>query len=264
MATWVLEEDVLSDGDRLLAAAVRAAGADVLSWQDVWWSDRAWPRPEGPVIFHGSLGNADRLAREHVWTPGAFCSTEEFACSRWWPAMAEHLLTPRFALTTVADIVSDGPPAEFGERIFVRPDSPLKPFSGRVLDRDRVTLAALDHGFYYDDVSLAIVVAPAVPVDSEWRFVVVGQDVVAGSAYTPSGRAAGAVVAAGEAAWRYAADLARQLTPPDPIFVLDICRAADGFHLLELNPFSGADLYGCDRHAAVDAVHDYVVQHPPA
>ena len=36
-------------------------------------------------------------------------------------------------------------------RIFVRPDSPLKPFSGRVLDRDSISLAALDHGFYFDD-----------------------------------------------------------------------------------------------------------------
>jgi hypothetical protein len=30
----------------------------------------------------------------------------------------------------------------------VRPDSPLKPFSGRVLRSDQISLATLDRGFY--------------------------------------------------------------------------------------------------------------------
>ena len=41
--------------------------------------------------------------------------------------------------------------------MFVRPDSPLEPFAGRVLARDKISLAALDHGFYYDDAYLPVV-----------------------------------------------------------------------------------------------------------
>ncbi len=40
---------------------------------------------------------------------------------------------------------------QLGYTVFVRPDSPLEPFSGRVLERGRISLQALDHGFYYDD-----------------------------------------------------------------------------------------------------------------
>jgi len=42
------------------------------------------------------------------------------------------------------------------------------------------------------------------------------------------------------------------------VFVLDVCRTPDGLKLLELNPFSGADLYSCDRHAVMAAVHAVV------
>jgi hypothetical protein len=243
VTTWVLERDVFPDGHEALASAVLIAGARVVSWQDGWWSDGRWPRPAEPVVFHGSLGNADRIGRELPWSPGAFCSTNHFACSEWWPRSAEYLVTPRYALTTVADLVDSGPPEEFGERVFVRPDSPLKPFSGRILRRDQITLRALDHGFYYDDDALPVVVAPEIAIGDEWRFVVVAGTVIAGSDYTPQGRTAGAALSPDHPAWGYAADLVSKVEAPDPVFVLDVCESDTGLHLLEFNPFSGADLY---------------------
>lgn len=254
MTTWVLERDVFSDSHDALAAAVTDAGARVVSWSDDWWSDGRWPRLDDPVVFHGSLGNADRIGRELPWSPGVFCSTERFACSAWWPGAQGHLVTPRYMFTTVADLVESGPPMEFEQHVFVRPDSPLKPFTGRVLDRDQVTLGALDHGFYYDDASLPVVVSPAVTVGNEWRFVVVDKAVVAGSDYTPQGRSAGAPLSPTHPAWGYAANLASELVSPDPVAVLDVCETDAGLRLLEFNPFSGADLYGCDRVAVVSAV----------
>lgn len=253
--TWVLEGDVFADGDRALAAAVLEAGGRVIRWTDEWWADGRWPeRPGEAVVFHGSLMNADRIARELPWRPGAICSSDRFACSAWWPPAADDLVTPRFAFTTVADLASDGPPPEFGARVFVRPDSPLKPFSGRVLERDRISLATLDHGFYYDDEQLPVVVAPAVEIGAEWRFVAAAGQVVAGSEYLPEGRSAGAPTPPDHEAWRYAADVVARLRQPDPVFVVDICETPDGLHLLELNPFSGADLYSCDRSSIVAAV----------
>ncbi|MEM6468489.1 MAG: hypothetical protein AAF802_02890 [Planctomycetota bacterium] len=54
------------------------------------------------------------------------------------------------------------------DRGFVRPDSPLKPFSGRVLDANAISLKTLDHGFYCEDEILPVVVAPVVDVGREW------------------------------------------------------------------------------------------------
>ena len=44
------------------------------------------------------------------------------------------------------------------------------------------------------------------------------------------------------------------LPAPDPVYVLDLARTEAGLGLVELNPFSGSDLYGCDRDAIVAAV----------
>ncbi|MEM7385179.1 MAG: hypothetical protein AAF514_09570 [Verrucomicrobiota bacterium] len=66
--------------------------------------------------------------------------------------------------------------------LFLRPDSPLKPFSGRVVEVKDISLEKLDHGFYYEDETLPVVAAPVRQVGNEWRFVVASQRVVAGSA----------------------------------------------------------------------------------
>lgn len=260
VAMWVLEREVFSDGDTALAAAALGAGDEVLGWNDEWWLDGRWPKLAGePVMFHGSLANADRIARELPWKPGAFCATERFACTAWWPAVADRLVAPTYVVTTVADLVKQGPPAEFGDHVFVRPDSPLKPFSGRVLRSDQISLSALDHGFYYDDEQLPVVVTPAVEVGAEWRFVVAAGRVVTGSRYTADGRSAGDSVSPDHAAWLFAADVVAGLDGSDPVFVVDVAEAHGGMRVLELNPFSGADLYNCNRQAIVDAVHSLAI-----
>ncbi|MXG88409.1 ATP-grasp domain-containing protein [Nocardioides flavescens] len=260
MTVWLLEREVFADEHERLATAAEAAGDRVVRWRDEWWSDGRWPElGAGPVVFHGALENADRVHRERPWSPGAFCATERFACSAWWPQVADLLVAERHAVTTVAQLVAEGPPEEFGPRVFVRPDSALKPFSGRVLDRDAVNAAALDHGFYYDDERLPVVVTPVVDVGEEWRFVVAGGEVVAGSGYVADGREQAGSLGAGHPAWAYAETVVARLSAPEPVFVVDVCETPRGLRLLELNPFSGADLYDCDRGAVVAAV-DRVVE----
>lgn len=255
MATWLLEREVFPDGHAALAGAVEATGGTVVAWSDEWWLTERWPRlGDGVVVFHGSLGNADRIVRERPWRPGAFCATDRFACSAWWPIRPDLLGAPAYDLTTVGELVHTGPPESFGDQVFVRPDSPLKPFSGRVLARDAVTLAALDHGFYYDDLDLPVLVTPTVEIGREWRFVIAQGVVVAGSGYQPDGRQAGENLDPTHGAWRFAVDVAPSYAP-EAIYVLDVCETPDGLRVLEVNPFSGADLYTCDRAAVVAAVH---------
>ncbi len=216
------------------------------------------------MVFHGSLGNADRVRRELPWRPGSYCATDRFRCSAWYPGAERWLLQRNWRLTTAQALVNDPSreleflPGAF--EVFVRPDSPLKPFSGRVVRRDRLTLEALDHGYCYDDATRPVVVAPVRAVGREWRYVVVDGTVVAGSAYASDGRGTQPDAPTG-AAWRFAADVARELAPPEAVYVLDVCEADEAIHLLELNPFSGADLYGCDRGSVVAAVSSWARAH---
>ncbi len=137
------------------------------------------------------------------------------------------------------------------ERVFVRPDNALKPFAGRVLDASTINLAALDHGFYYDDDALPIV-APARQIQREWRTMVAEGRVVTGCSYTTDRRGADETLP--EAVREIAGQVARGNWQPAPIYIVDVAEVDSQVRVLELNPFSGADLYHFDPHAVVDAV----------
>jgi hypothetical protein len=259
---WVLEEGVF-DGtytDRM-ARATSTLGHRLVQWDDGWW-EAGVPALDNPVVFHGSLGNAHAIrSRVQAWRPGAYCATDAFHCSAWYPRAEKWLLHRRYAIVPASQLVAE--PDQAYDRVgaldeaFVRPDSPLKPFAGRVLARHAVSLAALDHGFYYDDEHLPVVVAPLRSVGQEWRFVVVDREVVAGSGYLADGRKAVAQAPDSEA-WRFAAAIASEMEPPEPVYVLDVCATPEGLALLELNPFSGADLYACDTSVVVAEVSRFV------
>jgi hypothetical protein len=258
--TWVLEPQVFSQEYRFIPQALREAGHAMVTWDDDWWRSGAWPRiVDHAVVFHGSLGNAARVRSDLPWIPGAYCDVEAFHCSKWYPG-AQHWLLHRqwrilpakeLAEKTTTVLASLGSP----DCVFIRPDSPLKPFSGRVLQGQGITLEAMDYGFYYDDERLPVIVAPVRSVGREWRYVVVDRKVIAGSAYQAAGRSALADNPGG-AAWTFATEIAAGLVPPEDVYVMDICEADGRLWLLELNPFSGADLYACDPRAVVTAVSE--------
>jgi hypothetical protein len=260
--TWMIEAEMFPESHQRLTDAVSRAGCAVATWNDEWWINGRWPRLDR-VVFHGSLGNAARIRAELPWRPGAFCTTQAFHCSAWYPRAKDWLLHRRWVSSTVESLVSDAPGVlkEIGapEIVFVRPDSPLKPFTGRVLRSDAISLKALDHGFYYDDESLPIIAAPVQKVGNEWRYVVVEGRVVAGSAYEPAGRSARADDPSGEP-WSLASRIGATLAAPEATYVMDICESDAGLRLLELNPFSGADLYASDRDAVVAAVSKCALQ----
>jgi hypothetical protein len=258
--TWVLESDVFPNGDPIRGAAL-AEGHRVIDWSDEWWLEP--PRRDLPeaVLFHGSLANAGRIAREFPWKPGVYCQTPAFHCSAYYPAVADWLIHDCWEIHPAAFFVKNSEVIldrlNCIESAFVRPDSPLKPFSGRVLPRGQITLSQLDHGFYYDDPNIDVVVAPVQRIRREWRYVVAGREVIAGCGYLAEGRSSTGDDSRGEP-WRFAADLAERIPAPDPVYILDLCESERGLRLLELNPFSGADLYACDGSAIVRGVWELI------
>lgn len=80
---------------------------------------------------------------------------------------------------------------------------------------------------------------------------------VAGGAYDAEGRQAREDSSG--IPWAFASEIAKSLSGPEEVYVLDLCEADGKVRLVELNPFSGADLYGCDPDAVVRAVSEVVV-----
>ncbi len=250
---WILETQVLPELHQRLTQAAEKRGQNVSAWNDDW--SFRWPKFQDEfILFHGSLGVANDVAQNSPWAPGAFCNLEHFKCSNYYPTIAETLIHRSWVQTTVEDFVNRPDDFYKGEaELFIRPDSPLKPFSGRVIHRDNVSLRALDHGFYYDELDLPIILTPIRQVGQEWRFVVRDQQVITGSGYVADGRS-GTVEITNGPAWDLAQSIARSLEPPDPLYVLDIAESDGRLWVMELNPFSGADLYACNVVQIVEAV----------
>jgi hypothetical protein len=252
--TWLIETEVFPSTAPRLLEALQARG-------DAWfrYEDGAppsmLPAPDACVIFWGSLGAAYEQRVAARWRPGAIGNAEAFRCSAYYQPLGPVLANADAVFTTAADLVA-APAETLGplgnpERVFVRPDSPLKPFAGRTLARSSLSLAALDHGFYYDDERLPIVVSTAKPIGREWRFVVADGVPIAGCEYDAARRGCAGEVPA--AAYALAESVARRPFQPAPLYIVDIAEVEGTPRVLELNPFSGADLYDCDAPAVLAA-----------
>ncbi len=256
--TWVLEPDIFPETHEPIRKAIRDQGHGLIDWSDTWWADGIPSRvPHSSVVFHGSLGNAARIANELRWNPGSFCTVKSFNCSSWYESARPWLVHTDWIICAANDLVTNAHKIaeRLGaiDRLFVRPDSPLKPFSGRVVDIATLTLAKLDHGFHYDDDTIPVVVAPIQQIGNEWRFVIVNRSVIAGSAYDPQTRKQ-LIAQLDTAAAEFASTVATSIPNPEIVYILDVCECNGQLRLLELNPFGGADLYACDATAIVDTV----------
>lgn len=248
---WVIETVVFPRTAPRIIEAIEAIG---LRWLP--YDDAPPPLADGAcAIFWGSLGAAYDQRVAARWTPGAIGDVARFACSAYHPPLHDVLANADAVFTTARSLVDDpqGVLAPLGTpaRVFVRPDSALKPFSGRQLPTASLDLAALDHGFYYDDEHLPIVVSTLKSVTREWRFVVADGAVVAGCAYGTDRRARDGDVPT--AATALATDVARRAWQAAPLSIVDVGEVDGALRVLELNPFSGADLYDCDARAVVTA-----------
>ena len=258
MITWIIESNIYDDNDARLVEAAKAQGHEIIRWDDQWILRNKFPTPLNSfIVFHGSLGNASQITSQTNWKPGAFCTTENLHCSAWYPDCKDWLIHKKWSSTTVSEFVEN--PGLIFEKIeaegsvFVRPDSPLKPFSGRVIQKGSVSLKALDYGYYYQDKNLPIIVAPLSVIGKEWRFVVIKKQVIADSAYTAESREESGYISSGKE-WDYAQVIANNITSPDDVYVLDLCESEGAYKLLEINSFSGADLYACDRTSIVESM----------
>lgn len=264
IVTWVLEPEIFPESHPPIRDAITRAGHNIVEWSDAWISDGPPARlSSGPTAFHGSLGNAAHINNNFDWNPGSFCDTDRFRCSYWYDHKRQWLIHDQYTFTTVAELVENtrdiADSIGAADKFFVRPDSPLKPFNALVVDTENLTFKSLDHGFYYDDLKLPIVVAPTRSVGREWRFVIVNGVAITGSGYDPSTRTA-APIELNDSVTKFAASIAAETFAPCNVYVMDVCDCDGELRLVEFNPFGGADLYACKPDAIINAVSNWAIK----
>ena len=265
---WIIENFTDSEDYNDLIKAVKDQGHDcyVIGRRNNFDFNPEGYQENDCVLFQGSI----QMTR-HIRTrlprgcyPIAFCTEENFLCSKYYPYVGQFLFNDRHAITTVAELKADPFTyySRFGKEamIYIRPDRGDKPFSGQLLDmQDFQRFWENNIVCTAEDKDLVIVSTPK-QINGEWRFVcssepdVIRPDIIAYSTYQYQGKRTYF-----PGAPQGAIDLVRKVLDvgyhPDPVFVVDVCEDADGnFWLLEFNSFSSAGLYGMKKDDVVGRV----------
>ncbi|QDU92860.1 ATP-grasp domain-containing protein [Lignipirellula cremea] len=264
---WLIDAGIFDAYHEELAAAVVRQGQRVVSlnrpdppydWDDASAAyRRAFPAGDC-VVAHADIDLVGRILADDRWTPGAFATVPHFFCSHYYAHCGRFLLNKDYLMLPYAELprCRDFLFAALGrdDRLFVRPDSPLKIFTGMTLSRSTFDKDYEFMGFYEFPVESLVVVSSPKTIVSEWRFVAAAGEIVAGTLYVNEGEPT-ALPAQDAGALAFANAVVAAGFRPDPVWMVDVCRTDDGgYHLLEIGGFSFSSLYGCDKDAVVQAV----------
>jgi hypothetical protein len=206
---------------------------------------------DAPIVCHGP-GFITRAAKHPRLAPGLFFDPDVFRWSAFQAGWGDAMLAPDAHIMTFADALET---LARKPKAFIRPDADSKVFDGDVYDRQGLINATA--GLTIEG-TLSVVVADPVPIEAEWRFFIVGMEVVACSEYrrwgTPS---VDGVVP--HVAIDWAAELASQWSPSD-IYCLDLAKANDQIGIIEANCFNAARFYGAEPRHIVRAVNARVLE----
>jgi hypothetical protein len=265
---WLIDATAFEHYHDELAAAIVRHGHQVISinppeppyvWDDTGRSYRKKIPAGSCVITHGDIGLVTRVLADGDWLPGAFATINNYFCSRYFPTLGRFLLNRHYIMLPYGEMLRcesflfdtlgrQG-------KLFVRPDSPLKLFTGTLITQATYARDVEYLGFYeFPSESLVVVSAPQA-ITREWRFLVVRGEVITGSLYKDGDNLQFSCPDFDPQAKEFAAEVAAAGFAPDPVWIMDVCQTAAGtFHLLEIGCFSFANLYGCNKDQVVAAV----------
>jgi hypothetical protein len=263
--TWLIEAGVYGAEADPLLAEIRRQGmtAEVVPFRtllkekDIIVGGR--PLADGDcVISYGTFPFARQIQLHRSWAPGAWCDPANLDCSCYFAHFGRFLLNQNYAIMPGVEAIRqrDWLYEVFGkasDEVFARPTGCNKVFTGRCIYKDDLAPALGPTTF--DPATLVVVVSPR-EIGREWRLVVAGDRVVAGSQYAQDG---GKCVESGcpVEVQAFAEEMRAEVRwRPDPIFTVDIAESEGRLWLVELNGFSCSWLYACEVEVVVAAADE--------
>lgn len=253
---WVVENFTHESSYTDLVKAIKAAGNPLQEiGKEFKFADVE--HNEGPTIFLGSI-EMTKLVQGRMPNayPVAYCHQPNYLCTRYFPHFGKYLFNDKYVMLPLKELARHkfffyG---VFGNEamIFIRPDSGEKPFQARLVDL--LEFDAFIEGNKDCENELVVVSCPK-NVRGEWRFVVNRKkEIITCSTYRYQGQIT-KIPSAPEGATLLVQELLQIGYYPDSVFVMDIVEDNDGkYWLLEINSFSSAGLYACDKTKIVKAV----------
>lgn len=265
---WLIEADVYGPEVDPLVAEVRRQGMGCgfvrhreLIKGPLPSIDEKPLSPGDCVVVYGTYPTVRHAQLHSGWIPVGWLDPVAFDCATYYPHFESFLLNRRYSVLTGVDAIrrADQVFAEFGPEgeVFARPTGVHKLFTGRCISRDQWETALAPTRY---DPETKILVAPPREVGREWRLVVAGDEVIAGSQYAVGGVRDVAAGCPPEMSAFARSVLAAVNWRPDELFMLDIGEADGGFHVVELNSFSCSWLYACDLPSVVRTASELAVR----
>ena len=203
------------------------------------------------ILFYGSLHLGRQVQQKKEWLPGIWLNVDNYKCSTYYSYLGKYLLNKPYIMTTLGeferqkDYIYDY--FFMIDKIFIRPDTGFKTFSGFVLDKDDFDDEIKNLNKLIDKHSI-ILISTRKKIHKEWRFVVGNKQVITGCQYMEDGEL-NEKEGYDNGAFELASEIAKKFQP-DLVFTIDICKYGEFFpheyQLLEINSFSCAGLYKCD------------------
>lgn len=197
-----------------------------------------------PAFFYGST-TAVETAADAGLTPGVYFRAEWFDPAHL-AGRRSDLLNREMRRMTVAELRRDWIEAP----AFVKSVG-NKVLPGMVIEGPDRADWIKEHAALEDEVR--IVISPVQAIEQEWRYFLVGGEIVAGSQYRHDG-----VLRIREPIRPAVWDQARRMAAgylPCPTIVMDIARLRDGeYRLVEVNSVNSSGFYNADIGAFVDAI----------
>lgn len=283
---WLVEADVFDDNQDALISAIKAQGMDYHILKYVPFDDDLVNRcakiynPEDCVIFWGSLNFGHKL-RKLPWVPGVYLNEKAFECTSYYPALHNELVHRDYIMLPYGDLMNHKRWlfSIFGPKLFIRPNSGVKEFTGFVCENDTFDDAVKLAAFYDVESNLLCLISSAINILKEWRFVIVNGKPVSGSLYrdwsSPEKIDDGFTtkdyvlrhshekreycsIEENKKIWDYVEGVAA-LFEPDKCWTIDICQSdeykyAFEYKVLEIGCFSCAGMYANNMNDVVASV----------
>lgn len=210
------------------------------------------PQVKNPIIVMGTLSLCNgAIARG--WKPGVFIN-DNFDYRLYLKHYGDHMLNNDAIICEVGSV-----PHKWNT-FFIRPVDDSKAFAGRTLsfcehDNWAQHIEKIqDENYTTIDLSTPVVVAPLKDILREYRFFVIGGEIITGSRYKLGDRVT----------YNTNVDDANEFTQemvdlwqPHEAFVIDIALTPDGYRVLEINCLNSAGYYAADVSKLVQSIERY-------
>lgn len=199
----------------------------------------------------GPIGFCKYIQKNSDYDPCCWPSLfSNYDCLNYYPKLGELLLNSDYRILPFGDILRlKDSIFNQSKRIFIRPTSGTKIFCGGDVSYNRLESDLISLGAENLPLNTTCLIAPYQEIEKEWRCVV-SDRVVDYCVYRVNGDCE-EFKEANEEVVKLAESVIK-LYRPDPMFTIDIALVGNEYKVLEINGFSCAGWYCCDKEKILE------------